>query len=523
MLRRPLRQISSEPAQAGRGGIGEMKEMKKYKWLSGVLLFVSGTVIGLLIAARLDFVGSGNAEQKPPSAAYPAVAESDVQQAFERVAEKVKPAVVSITTVETTVFRRTPFGSGDDLFDQFFRDFFGDMPERRGFKQQRMGLGSGFIIDEEGYILTNYHVVEHADNNKVTVKLPNGKELPGEVKGYDSRSDLAVVKVKAKNLPVATLGDSDTVRVGQWAIAFGNPFGFVFHDPDPTMTHGIVSALHRSLPRMPGTEDRYYGDLIQTDASINQGNSGGPLVDIKGNVIGINVAIVSPTGGSVGMGFAVPINKAKYVLGSLIKGKKVVYGWLGVQIQNLTEELAKYHGIPDTDGVLIYEVLKNTPADKAGLRAGDVVRSYDGENVRNVDNLMERVGHSEPGKRVKVGIIRDGKPQSVEIEIAIKPESEELAAEGGGRWRGLTVEELTPDKAEEFGIREKSGVVVTAIESGSPASESKVRVGDIITEINHRTVTNMKDFEEATRGTRGDALVRTNKGYIVIREKTEEE
>jgi len=295
-----------------------------------------------------------------------------MEDAIINVANIAGKAVVSISTEHTQKLRgggrrffRTPFRSSpfseDESFRRFFDDFFGEMPDRE-YKQ--MGLGSGVIIDGEGYILTNEHVISDAD--KITVTLPDGREFKGEVKGKDVRSDLAIIKINAKDLPACALGDSDNLKIGQWVVAVGNPFGFALQNPEPTVTAGVISALHRSIGRIAPNRD--YGDLIQTDAAINPGNSGGPLVNLKGEIVGINVAIFSTSGGYEGVGFAIPINNAKKIISFLKEGKKILYGWLGVTVQDLSEDMAKYFGCPDKNGVLVGKVLENSPAQKAGMK-----------------------------------------------------------------------------------------------------------------------------------------------------------
>ncbi|HDN85752.1 MAG TPA: trypsin-like serine protease, partial [Candidatus Omnitrophica bacterium] len=258
----------------------------------------------------------------------------DLEEATIKVAEKVGKAVVSISTVVRKKMGRWEFEPPfeDEFFRRFFEEFFGEFPRER----KEIGLGSGVIIDKDGYILTNEHVIQGAE--EIKVRLPDGREFKAEVKGVDKRSDLAVIKINAHNLPVAELGDSDNLKIGQWVVAIGNPFGFAIESPQPTVTVGVISALHRYLPRI-GKRERFYDDLIQTDAAINPGNSGGPLVDLNGKVIGINVAIITTSGGYEGIGFAIPINRAKRILGKLIRGEKILYGWLGITIQDLNEDL----------------------------------------------------------------------------------------------------------------------------------------------------------------------------------------
>jgi len=428
-----------------------------------------------------------------------------LENTFAEVAEKVGPAVVSISTVHTTKLKggQNPFGN-DERFQQFFKDFFGDMPDR---EFQQHGLGSGFIIDADGYILTNQHVIEGAD--KIEVTLSDGRKFAAKVKGQDERADLAVLKIDAKNLKALDLDDSDNVRIGQFAIAAGNPFGIA---SKPTVTIGVISALNRSLPRA-AYGDKDYSDLIQTDAAINPGNSGGPLVDIEGKVIGINAAIISTTGGYQGIGFAIPINTAKRVLSDLISGRKVLYGWLGVNVQDLDEDLAKQFGIPETKGVLVARILPGSPAEKGKMKNGDIIKTFDGKPVENVRELLKLVGRAPIGKKVKVVVLRDKKEAALDIEVAQRPdELKEYAETELGNWRGMEVK-----------VVEKGGIIVTNVIPGSPADEAGLRRGDVITEINKKPVKSLKDYDDATKSAKGGVLVLTSRGYAVVKEEAKEE
>lgn len=447
----------------------------------------------------------------------------NLQEAFVRVSKEVGPAVVSISTehIERYSTRYRPFSQfHDDFFNDFFEDFFITGPDRE-FK--RIGLGSGVIIDREGYILTNEHVIRDAD--KITVTLPDGREFEGQLTGSDVRSDLAVVKIESKgDLPVARLGDSDSVEIGHWAIAIGNPFAFSVKNPEPTLTVGVVSALHRTLPRTD-RRIREYSDLIQTDAAINPGNSGGPLVNIHGEVIGINVAIL---GGAEGIGFAVTVNAAKRIMGDLIEGRKVLYGWLGVVIQDIDSELAEYFGLESRQGVLISRILEGSPAEKAGLKPGDIVVSFGDDKVKNTQDFIRMVLRKDIGEIESLEIIRDKRIYSLSVEIGARPEEKTARAEREKKatdvavskfWRGLETSKITAEISQRFKLEIDSGVVVIGVEAGSPAKESGIRAGDVIYEINKASVRGTRDYKNAIKGITGDVLVGTYRGYIIIKEK----
>jgi len=490
-----------------------------------VLALTLGVIVGLIVSARLNLSPSSNAEgigKEAISSEGKTLEDEGVlcdDSAFIRVAEKVGPAVVSISTERTekvTVrYRRGPFGR-DDIFDRFFRDFYGDSLERE-FKRQ--GLGSGVIIDEDGYILTNEHVISGAD--KITVTLADGREFEGVLRGKDTRSDLAIIKIEAKDIPFARLGNSDDVKIGQWGIAIGNPFGYAVHSPKPTLTVGVISAVDRSLPRVEG-RDRDYSGLIQTDAAINPGNSGGPLVNTRSEVVGINVAIFSTTGGYQGVGFAIPINSAKAILDTLIAGKKVLYGWLGVSVQGIDEKLAEYFSLPDTKGVIVTKVLPGSPAEKSGMRDGDILRRFAGKDVEGLEDLLRQVSKAKVGQIVKADIMRDHKPMAIDIEIGQRPSAaEELKAlsEKVVTWRGLEVTDITPEITNRYKIEQGNGVIVTNVMPDSPAEDGGIMRGDLISRINNERIRNIKDYNRVIAGLKGNALVRTARGYTVIKQK----
>jgi serine protease Do len=491
-----------------------MKKISVY--IIGSLLI--GLIVGLAITARFDF--------SPPAETQNLTYTGNFQDAVVKVANTTGKAVVSISTEITRRYggvRRDRFGSpfedffgGDEFFRRFFEDFFGEVPERE-YKQ--MGLGSGTIIDAEGYILTNEHVVAEAD--KITVTLPDGRKFNAEVKGKDKRSDLAVIKINAHNLPMAELGNSDDLRIGDWVVAIGNPFGFALENPEPTVTAGVVSALRRSLGRALSRE-RDYNDLIQTDAAINPGNSGGPLVNLKGEVVGINVAIFTTSGGYQGVGFAIPINSAKRIISRLISGKKILYGWLGVSVQDLTPELAEHFSLSDTKGALVVSVLKDSPAEKAGIKEGDVIKEFGDEEIDNTRSLVSVVSKSEVGKRTDALILRDNKQIRLGVNITERPENlEEISSKEGvsATWRGVEVEEISPDLSRRFRIEQEKGVVIVNIESGSPADESGLMPGDVILGINRVVINNLSDYQKTIQDLKGSALIKTQRGYIIIKDE----
>jgi len=412
-------------------------------------------------------------------------------QAFVEVAKKVQPAVVNISTEKTITMK--PWDKfGEDFFkgspfEDFFKGF-GFSPREKGkeYRQKQRSGGSGVIVDKEGYILTNNHVVEGAD--KVKIKLNDGREFTATLKGQDSRTDLAVLHIKAKDLPVAALGDSDKLEVGEWAIAIGSPFGL-----EHTVTVGVISAKGRS-----GLGTGTYEDFIQTDASINPGNSGGPLIDIDGEVIGINAMIIQP---GTGIGFAIPINMAKQILNDLIKQGKVIRPWLGISAQDLTPEMIEHFNVKEKDGVLVGQVYPGTGAEKAGLTSGDIIKSVDDKAVKNVNELVKEIQKKKVGQKVKLNIIRDGKPMVIELTTTSMPDKPEISKEKEAEEKlGARVQELTPQLSARYRISGvKYGVVVVGIEDGSLADEMGLQEGDVILEINRKKIETIKDFEKALK------------------------
>jgi serine protease Do len=436
---------------------------------------------------------------------------------FADLAEEVKYCVVNISTTQVVQgMPLQPFSAPDSPFreffgDDFFKRFFGDMPQGQ---MKTHALGSGFVISEDGFILTNNHVIEKA--TEIKIRLQSGKEYDAKIVGADPKTDLALIQAKAdSDFPKpARLGDSDSVRVGDWVMAVGNPFGL-----GHTVTVGIISAKGRIIGAGP------YDDFLQTDAAINPGNSGGPLFNMKSEVVGINTAIVAQ---GENIGFATPINMAKEILPQLKSGK-IIRGWLGIMIQDVTPELAKSFDLKETKGVLIADVEKDSPAQKAGLKRGDVVVAIDGKEVKDAHTLSRLVAGTAPDTEVAMDIVRDGKEKAVKVKIGtmaqageeVKPEQEKTA------W-GLSVEDLTPQLAESLGLDTgERGVVVSDIEPGSPAAEAGLRQGDLIKEVNRRPIQNLDDYTRTTeKAKKGESVVLLIKRggstlYVVLKPASE--
>jgi len=432
---------------------------------------------------------------------------------FAELVKKASPAVVHVGVEKTTKItnqysspfgQNSPFGDNDP-FNEFFNRFYGDqLPE--DYTQQ--GLGTGFIIDKEGYILTNNHVVEGAD--KITVTLSDKKEYEAKVIGLDSKTDLALIKIEGtKDLVPLTLGDSDKLQVGDWVVAIGNPFGL-----DNTVTAGIVSAKYR---RSLGTAS--YEDYIQTDAAINQGNSGGPLMNTDGEVIGINSNILSETGGSVGIGFAIPSNMVKNLLPQLKKGK-VVRGYMGVTIQNITSDLKNSMGLKDTNGALVSDVMEGGAADKAGIQQEDVIIAFDGKEVKDSAELRLIVSATTVGKTVKVDVLRKGEKKTFDLKVAELQETEEAAdttSQFPGRGDrndnqtnqlGFTAGEITTERAKQYNLTEKSGVMILQVQNNSPAYKAGLQAGMVIAEIDREKITDVNQLNRKIRGYKaGDTIL----------------
>ena len=446
--------------------------------------------------------------------------------AFEDVAEHVSPSVVSVSTRRNLEQRtrrgsspqqESPFGGQQSPFGDFFDHFFGPNGPGPGYDTPQEGLGSGFVV-EGGYILTNAHVIDGAD--VITIRTHDERDLDAVLVGSDPQTDLAVLKLKdGSKLDALELGDSDALRVGQWVVAAGTPFGL-----SSSITTGIVSATGRSNLNIAA-----YEDFIQTDAAINPGNSGGPLLDLDGRVVGINTAIFSRTGGNMGIGFAIPINMAKDVMGSLVSDGKVTRGRLGAWIQDLDDDLASSFGYDSRDGVLIGDIDPESAAAKAGLAAGDIVIKYDGQPVTRADDLRKRVAATKPGAEVDLEIFRDGRRRNLEVEIG-ELENEEIAAENPAAQLetgvGMTTRTLTPEIGQQLGLEsDVRGAVVTEVEPFGPAGDAGIRQGDVILSVQDTPVRSAEelrrelgkhDLEKGVRvvllsgGSRRFAVLRSN-------------
>jgi serine protease Do len=455
----------------------------RYRNVRKGLIGVVALVLALLPAL-------GNAKEAAISPGTRAILKQ-LSDSLAEVAEAVKPSVVNISTTSTVTVDGSPFG---DMFnDPFFRRFFGDQFGPHGGGKQKFrssALGSGVIVAENGYILTNNHVIKNADEIKVL--LTDKREFKGKVIGSDPKTDLAVIKVDANGLPVLPIGDSATLKTGDVVFAVGNPFGL-----NQTITMGIVSAVGRSNV---GIAD--YEDFIQTDAAINPGNSGGALVNGEGKLVGINTAIFSTSGGYMGIGFAIPSNMARSVMDSIIKHGKVIRGWLGVSIQSLTKDLAEEFGVKEQQGALVSDVMKDSPAEKAGIKRSDVIIIFNGKKAADAATLRNMVADTPPGRTVEVTVIRDKAEKTLRVTVGEMPDGKNgvTMTERDNVLKGVSVQDLTTDLRRKLKIAEDiAGVVVADVASGSPARGLLVR-GDVIQQVNHRDVGTAADFEEALSG-----------------------
>jgi serine protease Do len=449
-------------------------------------LKVSPIVVASLVSVTAGVGITGAIERYHPgmqpanaSNSAPVVTATQGLPNFASLAKKLGPSVVNVSTTAVRKASEEGSGFGNDQMDQFFQRFFGGPLPRE--PQRRRGLGSGFIIDKNGTILTNYHVVDGAQ--KIVVTLDDGKNYDAKVLGKDQKTDIAVIKIDAgRDLPAVSLGDSDRLEVGEWVMAIGNPFGL-----DHTVTSGIVSAKGRQIGAGP------YDNFIQTDASINPGNSGGPLINLRGEVVGINTAIFSQSGGNIGIGFAIPANSVKDLLPQLESKGKVVRGFIGTSVQKLTPEIADTMGLKGAHGALVADVVKGGPSERAGLKAGDVIVEFDRKAINDSSDLPQQVARVAPGTVVPVKILRDGKEMSLTLTVGEMKDTEIAASTQQGDL-GLTVQPVTPELAESLGIERAQGLVITAVTPGSAADDAGLRSGDVITEINRRPVKTLADY-----------------------------
>lgn len=432
----------------------------------------------VIISASFTEAYAGDAKISPHSSDVL----SKIGQATAEIVEAVRPAVVNISTMRIV---RMQGGMNPFFDDPFFRRFFGDQ-SRVPRERRTASLGSGVIVDPKGYIMTANHVIQGADEIKVT--LSDKRELKGKIVGTDPMTDIGIIKIEADNLPTITWGDSDRLRVGETVLAIGTPYGL-----SQTVTMGIVSAVGRANV---GIAD--YEDFIQTDAAINPGNSGGALVNVRGELIGINTAIFSTSGGYQGIGFAIPTSMAKSVMHSLISTGKVIRGWLGVTVQNLTPELAKQFDLQDEKGVLVGDVVEGGPAEQAGLRRGDIIIECAGRKIEEPNQLRNMIANTAPGQTVDMKIIRENRKHALKVTILDLPADMLKPSKGAydNLLAGVSVEELTPELSGRLNLPKKlTGVIVSHVDEESPASMLLMK-GDVIQEINRKKITGMSDYEQ---------------------------
>jgi serine protease Do len=481
-------------------------------------LIVAGAAVGvtgLVLSGRAIGLDNDKAAPPPLNPAITAPVRS-LSQAFEAVAAQVRPAVVSVYS-ERMVKENDgefggPFGGNpNDLFRQFFgrngqsQGEHGQEPAHHQHKTPEHGMGSGMILDKEGHILTNYHVVKDVDTLKV--KLADNRQFDAKVVGTDPKSDVAIIQIKGTvpdNLPTVKLGNSKDLKVGDWVMAIGAPFGLT-----QTVTAGIISATGRNDV---GIED--YEDFLQTDAAINPGNSGGPLVNMDGQVIGMNTAIATGMGQFAGVGFAIPSDMIKGFVPTLAKGGAITRGFLGVGIQDLNDSLATQFKTNGTNGALISQVNGDTPAAKAGLKSGDVIVRYDNKAIDNTRTLRQLVADTTPNTKIPVTVMRDGKEVKVDVTVGTMPTQEVAENSSNGNTEpssahhfGMNVQPLTPDLAQQLGTKADHGVVIDGVEPGSPAATAELQPGDIIVEANRKPVDNVKELKSALASNKDAALL----------------
>jgi serine protease Do len=479
--------------------------------LVGILCLALSTILYLNNRGITNFAMAGNPNFS--AASGPGLDGADIEtlerqnKAYERIAEAVTPAIVSIQSTQVTKVAQSPMFN-DPFFRQFFGNQFGGVPR----EQREHALGSGVVVSTDGYIVTNNHVIK--DATEIEVALSDKRKFRGKVVGQDPQTDVAVIKINAQNLQTAPLGDSTNIHVGDIVMAFGNPFGFDF-----TVTRGAVSALGRPAP-----EAGMLASYIQTDAAINPGNSGGPLVNVHGQVVGINTWIVpgqgpGGEGASIGIGFAVPSNTVRHVMDSLVKTGKVTRGYLGVQIQDLTPELAKQFNIQQASGAFVQDVSSDGPAEKAGLKIGDVIVRVNGQSIAGSRQLTDAVTDLPPGSGVTLEVIRDGRPLTVKVTLSERPNdlnasnnANPSSAPVQGTLAGIAVQNLTSGIREQLSLPASvKGVVISEIDPNSATGEAGLQEGDVIESINRQPVNSVADFNRLARDAKGQVLLRVNR------------
>ena len=466
-----------------------MNRKKLLTWVWVVVLVAVGVVSGLIVSSRLGIMNLSRAQKEKAFKVSPALVQ--MSDALADVAAQVTPTVVNISTTKTVKEENPMYPFFED---PFFRKFFGEPNEPGGkeYKYKERSLGSGVIVSSDGYIITNNHVVEGA--NEIRVVLADKREFRAKVVGADSRSDVAVIKIPAKDLPAITWGNSDKLRPGEMVIAVGSPFGLT-----QSVTMGIISAVGRANV---GIED--YEDFIQTDAAINPGNSGGAMIDLHGNLVGINTAILSGGGGNEGIGFAIPVNMARNVMDQIVEHGKVIRGYLGVTIQDVDPGMAKAFGLGQGGGALVSDVGPDSPAAKAGVQRGDIILKLNGNEVAGRNDLSLRIAEMAPGTVAHLQIYRNGKTQELNVAVGEFPEKAaagQPSPGGGGAAIGLHVQNLTADLAQQLGLPAgTAGVVVTDVDPSSAAAEAGIQRGDVIQEVNRRPVRDEEQYRQALAG-----------------------
>ncbi len=441
---------------------------------------------------------------KTPVFAQDASTLAQTSKAFTQVAKKCIPAVVFIkvessgSDEQMEGYQQNPFDSfGDDFFNRFF-----GAPRGRAPLPPQLSQGSGFLVSADGYIMTNAHVVKGAD--KITAVLNDGRELDANLVGSDPHTDIAMIKIEGKDLPFLTFGDSDEMDIGEWVVAIGSPFQL-----EASLTVGVISAKGRQNLRITDLED-----FIQTDAAINPGNSGGPLLNLNSEVIGINTAIVSRSGGYMGIGFAIPSNMAKNIMSQILDTGTVTRGFLGVSLQPVDKDIADAFGLDKPEGALVSEVVKDSPADKAGLKQGDIIMEYDGKTVKSLGSFRNEISLMAPGAKITLKVNRKGKMITLPVILGCSSD-DQLSTGGIVQALGLEVETLTAETAKQLGYtKTEEGVVITKIKPGSVSARAGLRPGYIIQGINHKKISNVDDFNEALNelGTKGRVLLLVRQG-----------